>query len=62
LEFADFYPLSLIIFLPAVGALLIAAIPGLDSGGVKRIAAFFTFCSFALSLAMFILFDRSGTA
>lgn len=62
MEFADFYPLSLIIFLPAVGALLIAAIPDLDSGGIKRIAAFFTFCSFALSLAMFILFDRSGTA
>jgi len=62
LEFADFYPLSLIIFLPAVGALLIAVIPGLDSGGVKRIAAFFTFCSFALSLAMFCLFDRSSSA
>ncbi|MBM4444650.1 MAG: NADH-quinone oxidoreductase subunit M [Chloroflexi bacterium] len=62
MEFADFYPLSLIIFLPAVGALLIAVIPGLDSGGVKRIAAFFTFCSFALSLAMFCLFDRSSSA
>jgi len=62
LEFADFYPLSLIIFLPAIGALLIAVIPGLDSGAVKRIAVLFTFCSFALSVAMFCLFDRSDSA
>lgn len=58
--FADFYPLSLIIFLPAVGALLIAFLPGLSSVAVKRYAAFFTFVSFALSVAMFALFDRSA--
>jgi len=60
LGFADFYPLSLIIFLPAVGALLIAFLPGLSSVAVKRYAAFFTFVSFALSVAMFALFDRSA--
>lgn len=61
MEFADFYPLSLIIFFPLVGALLIAILPGLDSGAIKRLAAFFTFVSFALSLAMFCLFDRNGS-
>lgn len=59
MEFADFYPLSLIIFLPVVGALLIAFFPGLSNGTIKRWAAFFTFLSFALSLVMFALFDRS---
>ncbi len=59
MEFSDFHPLSLIIFLPVVGALLIAIVPGLDSVAIKRFAAFFTFVSFALSLATFGLFDRS---
>jgi NADH-quinone oxidoreductase subunit M len=58
LEFSDIHPLSLIIFLPAVGALLIALIPRLDAGGIKRFAAFFTFLSFALSVALFALFDK----
>jgi len=60
LEFADFYPLSLIIFLPAVGALLIAFLPGISSVAIKRYAALFTFLSFALSLVMFGLFDRGA--
>jgi NADH-quinone oxidoreductase subunit M len=61
LEFADIQPLSLIIFLPAVGALLIALIPRLDAGAIKRIAAFFTFASFALSVALFAFFDLSDS-
>ena len=60
MEFADFYPLSLIIFLPAVGALLIAFLPGISSVAIKRYAALFTFLSFALSLVMFGLFDRGA--
>ncbi len=58
MEFSDIHPLSLIIFLPAVGALLIALIPRLDAGAIKRFAAFFTFLSFALSVALFALFDK----
>jgi len=58
LEFSDIHPLSLIIFLPAIGALLIALIPRLDAEAIKRFAAFFTFLSFALSVALFALFDK----
>ena len=61
MTFADYHPLSLIIFLPALGALIIALIPRLDAGAIKRIAAFFTFLSFALSIAVFVAFDRSDT-
>ena len=61
MEFADIHPLSLIIFLPAVGALLIALIPRLDAGAIKRIAAFFTFASFAISVALFAFFDLSDS-
>ena len=61
MEFADIHPLSLIIFLPALGALLIVLLPGLDSGAIKRIAAFFAFLSFALSVALFALFDRGDS-
>ena len=58
MEFSDIHPLSLIIFLPAIGALLIALIPRLDAEAIKRFAAFFTFLSFALSVALFALFDK----
>jgi NADH-quinone oxidoreductase subunit M len=61
LEFLDIHPLSLIVFLPAVGALLIALIPRLDAGAIKRFAAFFTFLSFALSVALFALFDKGDS-
>jgi len=62
LEFADIHPLTLIIFLPALGALLIAFIPRLDSRAIKWSAAFFTFLSFALSVALFALWDRDVSA
>ncbi|GAG45502.1 unnamed protein product, partial [marine sediment metagenome] len=61
MEFADIHPLSLIIFLPAVGALLIALIPRLDAGAIKRLAAVFTFLSFAVSVALFALWDRGDS-
>ncbi len=58
----DFSCLSTIIFLPIVGAILIAFIPGLSNGLIKRIAAVFTFIPFALSLFLFVVFDRSAGA
>jgi NADH-quinone oxidoreductase subunit M len=51
--------LSAIIFLPVVGAILIAFAPGLSERAIKRIAAVFTFASLALSLYIFANFDRS---
>lgn len=51
--------LSLIVFLPFLGALVIAAVPGLSDKSVKRLALFFTFIPFALSAYLFAIFDRS---
>ncbi len=55
----DFNYLSTIIFLPIVGAILIAVIPGLSSRVMKLIAAIFTFVPLALSIYVFAIFDRS---
>jgi NADH-quinone oxidoreductase subunit M len=51
--------LSAIIFLPVIGAILIALIPGLSEKNIKRTAAVFTFASLVLSVLIFVLFDRS---
>jgi len=51
--------LTTIVFLPVVGAILIAFIPGLSHRLIKRIAAIFTFIPLALSLFLFSIFDRS---
>jgi NADH-quinone oxidoreductase subunit M len=51
--------LSTIIFLPVVGAILIAFLPSLSGRAIKRIAAVFTFASLALSIYVFAIFDRS---
>ena len=58
----DFNYLSTIIFLPVVGAILIAFLPGLSARVIKRIAAVFTFAALALSLFLFAIFDRSLAA
>jgi len=58
----DFNYLTWIIFLPAVGAILIAFIPGLTSRAIKLLAAIFTFVSLALSLVAFAIFDKSLAA
>jgi NADH-quinone oxidoreductase subunit M len=55
----DFNYLTTIIFLPVVGAILIAFIPGLSNGLIKRIAAIFTLIPFAFSIILFCNFDRS---
>jgi NADH-quinone oxidoreductase subunit M len=55
----DFNYLTTIIFLPVVGAILIAFLPGLSERAIKRIAAIFTFFPLALSIYAFAIFDRS---
>ncbi|MBA7506772.1 NAD(P)H-quinone oxidoreductase chain 4 1 [subsurface metagenome] len=51
--------LTVIIFLPVVGAILIAFLPGLSGRLIKRLAAIFTFVPLALSVLLFCNFDRS---
>ncbi len=58
----DFNYLTTIIFLPVVGAILIAFIPGLSDRLIKRLAAIFTFVPLALSIYLFAIFDRSSGA
>jgi NADH-quinone oxidoreductase subunit M len=54
--------LTTIIFLPVVGAILIALIPGLSPRKIKWLAAVFTFIPLVLSLYLFAIFDRSSGA
>jgi NADH-quinone oxidoreductase subunit M len=54
--------LSTILFLPAVGAIVIALYKGADEKLIKRLAAVFTFVPLALALYLFIAFDRSAAA
>jgi NADH-quinone oxidoreductase subunit M len=58
----DFNYLTWIIFLPVVGAILIAFIPGLSGRLIKWLAALFTFVPLALSVYLFAIFDRSSSA
>jgi len=55
----DFNYLTWIIFLPVVGAILIALIPALSERAIRYTAAIFTLASLVLSLILFISFDRS---
>ncbi len=55
----DFNYLTTIVFLPVVGAILIAFISSEHEGVIKRVAAVFTAVPFALSLYLFVIFDRS---
>ncbi len=52
--------LSAIVFLPVIGAILIALIPGLSDRVIRRIAAVFTFIPLALAIYLFAIFDRTG--
>jgi NADH-quinone oxidoreductase subunit M len=54
--------LSTILFLPAVGAIIIALFTGLKSRAIRWISAIFTFVPFVLSLYLFAIFDRSQGA
>ncbi len=59
MDISNIHPLSIIIFLPLVGAIVIALLSQPEARVIKRIAAAFTFASFAFSVALFCLFDRS---
>jgi len=50
--------LSTIIFLPVIGAIIIALLPGANPRRMKLTAAVFTAVSFVLSLVVFFTFDR----
>ncbi len=58
----DFNWLSLIIFLPVLGAVLVAFIPRLSDGWIRRTSALFTFIPFILAIILFGLFDKSAGA
>lgn len=51
--------LSVILFLPVAGAVVIGLLIK-EARTVRITAALFTFAAFALSLALFVMFDRSG--
>ena len=53
------HPLSIILFLPTVGAIVIGLLVK-EARTVRITAALFTFVAFALSLALFVMFDRDG--
>jgi NADH-quinone oxidoreductase subunit M len=54
----DFNILSAIIFLPMLGAALVAFIPGLKRNWIRGIAFTFTLASFALAIVVFLQFNR----
>lgn len=53
------HPLTLIIFLPTIGAVLIALFAR-QARTIRLTAALFTFAAFALSLALFVIFENDG--
>ncbi|MBI4334064.1 MAG: NADH-quinone oxidoreductase subunit M [Chloroflexi bacterium] len=54
--------LSAILFLPALGALVIALWPGPSAKAVKLTAVVFALAAFALSILVFLLYDKSSFA
>ncbi|HIE18035.1 MAG TPA: NADH-quinone oxidoreductase subunit M [Dehalococcoidia bacterium] len=56
------YYLTTIIFLPLAGLVIIALLPRPEPRTVKFVALAFTLSSFAMSMLMFCLFDRSAGA
>jgi len=58
----DFNYLTTIIFLPALGALIIAFVPGLSGRAIKWLSALFTLVPLALSVYLFAIFDRASGA
>jgi NADH-quinone oxidoreductase subunit M len=59
LSIESIHPLSIVLFLPAVGAIVIGLLVK-EAKTVRITAALFTFVAFALSLALFVMFDRDG--
>jgi NADH-quinone oxidoreductase subunit M len=58
----DFNYLTVIIFLPMLGAAVIAFIPGLSDRLIRWLSALFTFIPLALSCYLFAIFDRASGA
>jgi len=58
----DFNYLTTIIFLPALGAVIIAFIPGLSGRVIRWLSALFTLVPLALSIYLFAIFDRASGA
>src|SRR4030042_1390634 len=58
----DFNYLTTILFLPIVGVIVLALLPRAELKTVRVVALIFTLASFALSVAVFCLFDRSAGA
>jgi NADH-quinone oxidoreductase subunit M len=58
----DFNYLTVIIFLPMLGAAVIAFIPGLSERLIKWLSALFTFIPLVLSFYLFAIFDRTSEA
>jgi NADH-quinone oxidoreductase subunit M len=56
----DSFYLTSIVFLPVVGAILIAFIPRLSNDWVRRIAAVFTLVPLVRAVALFVNFDKSA--
>ena len=56
----DFNILSAIIFLPMLGAALVAFVPGLTRNWIRGIAFVFTLASFALGIIVFLQFNRES--
>ncbi len=57
----DFSYLSTIIFLPLVGAVIIALVPGLSARTTRYIAAVFTLVPLTIAIFLFATFDRSAS-
>ena len=58
----DFNYLTIILFLPALGAFLVAFLLGNNAKAIKWTAAVFTFIPLLLSVILFACFDRSPAA
>ena len=56
----SFNYLSALVFLPVLGAIIIALVPRLSSRQIKYIAALFTLIPLAIALGLFAAFDRSA--
>ncbi len=56
----DAHLLTLIVFLPILGMVVVLAIPGSQRQLIRITAAFFTFLVFVLSTYLFLVFDRSN--
>src|SRR3954462_5379954 len=54
------YPLSIILFLPAAGAVLVAFFPGANTRAIRIWSGVVTGAVFALSIYLFVLIYQSG--